>query len=146
MRRREFISLISSVVVWPLAARAQQSERARRVGVLMFLAEDDPGSKSRLAAFIEGLQQLNWDIGRNVQIDIRWTASDPVHTRKYAAELATIAPDVILATGSESVAALREATRTLPIVFTGVTDREMAGITQRHCGLCRPYPQGREAG
>jgi putative ABC transport system substrate-binding protein len=136
MRRREFIKLLGVAgVVLPLSSHAQQPKRARRVGVLMFLAEDDPGSKPRIAAFIKGLQQLNWDIGRNVQIDIRWTASDPVRTRKYAAELATIAPDVILATGSESVAALREATRTLPIVFTGVTDPVGAGYV---ASLARP--------
>ena len=127
MRRRAFISLLGGAVVWPMVTRAQPSERMRRIGVLMFLAEDDPGAKARIAAFIEGLQQLGWTIGRNVQIDIRWGAADAVRSRKYAAELAATAPDVILAQASETTAALREATRTLPIVFVGVTDPVGAG-------------------
>jgi putative tryptophan/tyrosine transport system substrate-binding protein len=135
MQRRAFISLLGGAVVWPVITRAQPSERMRRIGVLMFLTEDDPGSKVRIATFIEGLQQFGWTIGRNVQIDIRWGAADPVRSRKYAAELATIAPDVILATGSESTAALKEATRTLPIVFTAVTDPVGAGYV---ASLARP--------
>jgi ABC-type uncharacterized transport system substrate-binding protein len=135
MRRRAFISLLAGAVVWPVVTRAQQSERMRRIGVLMFLAEDDPGAKVRIAAFIEGLQQLDWTVGRNMQIEIRWSASDPVLTRKYAAELTTIAPDVIFASGSGSTAALREATRTLPIVFMGVTDPVGAGYV---ASLARP--------
>jgi putative ABC transport system substrate-binding protein len=128
MKRREFITLVGgAAVTWPLAARAQQPERMKRIGVLMFLAEDDPGAKARIATFIEGLQQLGWTIGRNVQIDIRWGAADAVRSRKYAAELAATAPDVILAQASETTAALREATRTLPIVFVGVTDPVGAG-------------------
>src|SRR5262245_29257750 len=117
MRRREFIRLFGGAAAIPIAARAQQPERLRRIGVHMYLAEDDPGGKAHMAAFIEGLQQLDWKIGRNVQIDIRWGAAEAVRSRKYAAELATSAPDV-----SETTAALREATRTLPIVFVGVTD------------------------
>ena len=88
MRRRAFISLLGGAVVWPAVTRAQPSERMRRIGVLMFLAENDPVSKARLATFIEGLQQLGWTVGRNVQIDIRWGAADPARSRKYAAELA----------------------------------------------------------
>jgi putative ABC transport system substrate-binding protein len=135
MRRREFIRLFGGAAAIPIAARAQQSERVRRIGVLMYLAEDDPGGKARMAAFIEGLQQLDWKIGRNVQIDIRWGAAEAVRSRKYAAELATSAPDVILATASETTAALREATRTLPIVFVGVTDPVGAGYV---ASLARP--------
>jgi putative tryptophan/tyrosine transport system substrate-binding protein len=135
VNRRSFIALIGGAVVWPAVTRAQQSERMRHIGVLMFLAEDDPGSKARIATFIESLQQLGWTIGRNVQIDIRWSAADPVRSRKYAVELAATAPDVILATASESTAALREATRTLPIVFTGVTDPVGAGYV---ASLARP--------
>jgi putative ABC transport system substrate-binding protein len=141
MRRRAFISLLAGAVVWPVVTRAQQSERMRRIGVLMFLAEDDPRAKVRIAAFIEGLQQLDWTVGRNMQIEIRWSASDPVLTRKYAAELTTIAPDVIFATGSESTAALREATRTLPIVFMGVTDPVGAGYV-----ASLPRPGGNATG
>src|SRR5215813_10830213 len=135
MRRREFIRLFGGAAAIPIAARAQQSERVRRIGVLMYLAEDDPGAKARMAAFIEGLQQLDWTIGRNVQIDIRWGAVEAVRSRKYAAELATSAPDVIVATASETTAALREATRTLPIVFVGVTDPVGAGYV---ASLARP--------
>jgi ABC-type uncharacterized transport system substrate-binding protein len=141
MRRRAFISLLAGAVVWPVVTRAQQSERIRRIGVLMFLAEDDPGAKTKIAAFIEGLQQLGWTIGRNVQIDIRWSAADPVLTRKYAAELTTIAPDVIFATASGSTAALREATHTLPIVFMGVTDPVGAGYV-----ASLPRPGGNATG
>ena len=135
MRRRAFISLLGGAVAWPVVTRAQPSERMRRIGVLMFLAEDDPGAKTRIAAFIEGLQQLGWTIGRNVQIDIRWGAADAVRSRKYAAELAATAPDVIFATASETTAALRETTRTLPIVFVGVTDPVGAGYV---ASLARP--------
>ena len=135
MRRRAFISLLGGAVAWPVVTRAQPSERMRRIGVLMFLAEDDPGAKTRIAAFIEGLQQLGWTIGRNVQIDIRWGAADAVRSRKYAAELAATAPDVIFATASETTAALRETTRTLPIVFVSVTDPVGAGYV---ASLARP--------
>jgi len=135
MRRRAFISLLGGAVAWPVVTRAQPSERMRRIGVLMFLAEDDPGAKTRIAAFIEGPQQLGWTIGRNVQIDIRWGAADAVRSRKYAAELAATAPDVIFATASETTAALRETTRTLPIVFVSVTDPVGAGYV---ASLARP--------
>ena len=135
MKRRAFISLLAGAVVWPAVTRAQPSEGMRRIGVLMFLAEDDPGAKARIAAFLEGLQQSGWTIGRNVQIDIRWGAADAVRSRKYAAELAATAPDVILAPGSEAMAALRETTRTIPIVFVGVTDPVGAGYV---ASLARP--------
>jgi ABC-type uncharacterized transport system substrate-binding protein len=135
MRRRAFISLLAGAIVSPAVTRAQPSERIRRIGVLMFLAEDDPGAKARIEAFIEGLQQSGWTVGRNVQIDIRWGAADAVRSRKYAAELAATAPDVILAPGSEATAALREATRTLPIVFVGVSDPVGAGYV---ASLARP--------
>jgi putative ABC transport system substrate-binding protein len=96
MRRREFIfSLGGAAIGWPLAARAQQGERVRRIGVLMSTAVDDPQDPARLAAFAQGLQELGWTIGRNVRIDYRWGASNPDNTRKYAAELAALAPDVI---------------------------------------------------
>ena len=135
MRRRAFISLLGGAVVWPAVTRAQPSERMRRIGLLMFLAEDDPGAKARIAAFIEGLQQLDWTLGRNVQIEIRWGAADAVRSRKYAAELVALAPDVIVAAGSETTAALREATRTLPIVFVAVSDPVGAGYV---ASLARP--------
>jgi len=135
MKRREFITLFGSAAAWSLTAYAQQPERTRRIGVLMFLAEDDPESRPRIAAFIEGLQQLGWIVGRNIQLEIRWGAADAVRSRRYAAELAALAPDVILAAASQSTAALREATRTLPIVFVGVTDPVGAGYV---ASLARP--------
>jgi ABC-type uncharacterized transport system substrate-binding protein len=135
MRRRAFISLLGGAVVWPAVTRPQPSERMRRIGFLMFYAEDDPGGKARIAAFIEGLQQLDWTLGRNVQIEIRWGAADAVSSRKYAAELVALAPDVIVAAGSETTAALREATRTLPIVFAAVSDPVGAGYV---ASLARP--------
>jgi putative tryptophan/tyrosine transport system substrate-binding protein len=135
MRRREFISLFGGAAAIPIAARAQQSERTRSIGILMFLAENDPASKPRVAAFIEGLQQLDWTVGRNIQIEIRWGANDAVRSRRYAAELVALGPDVMLAPASEATAALREATRTLPIVFVGVTDPVGAGYV---ASLARP--------
>ena len=101
MRRREFITLLGgAAAAWPLAARAQQPERMRRIGVLMTAAADDPEWQARVAAFLQGLQQLGWTDGRNVRIDTRWGAGDADDIRKYAAELVALAPDVILATGS----------------------------------------------
>jgi putative ABC transport system substrate-binding protein len=135
MRRREFISLMGSAAAWPLAARAQQPERMRRIGMLMLFAEDDPAAKIRIAAFIEGLHQLGWTVGRNVEIDIRWSAADAVRSRRFAAELVALAPDVVLAGASEATAALREVTRTVPIVFAGVTDPVGAGYV---ASLARP--------
>jgi putative tryptophan/tyrosine transport system substrate-binding protein len=135
MQRREFITFLGGTVAWPLAVRAQQPERMRRIGILMLLAEDDPQAKIRIAALIEGLKQLDWTVGRNVQIDVRWGAADAVRSRRYAAELVALAPDVILATASETTAALREVTRTVPIVFVAVTDPVGAGYVAT---LARP--------
>jgi len=96
MKRREFITLLGgAATAWPLAARAQQGERVRRTGVLMSTAVDDPQDPARLAAFARGLQELGWTIGRNLRIDYRWGASSPDNTRKYAADLAALAPDVM---------------------------------------------------
>jgi putative tryptophan/tyrosine transport system substrate-binding protein len=115
MRRREFITLLGGAVgAWPLAARAQQGERMRRIGVLMPFAVDDPEAKARLAAFRDTLQHLGWTDGRNVRIDTRWPASDPDRFRKYAAELVALAPDVIMASSTESVAALQQASGSVP--------------------------------
>jgi putative ABC transport system substrate-binding protein len=136
MRRREFITLFGGAAAsWPLAARAQQPERMRRIGVLMFFEEDDPQSMLRVGAFLEGLQRLNWIKGDNVQIDIRWGAADTERSRRYAAQLIALAPDVILAQASSATAALREATRTLPVVFVNVTDPVGAGYI---ASLARP--------
>jgi putative ABC transport system substrate-binding protein len=121
--RRKFLATLGgAVVAWPLAARAQQGERVRRVAVLSSLAADDPETQARHAAFLQGLQQWGWTSGRNVQIDYRWAAGDADRIRKYAAELVALAPDVILATGSPVTAALLQTTRGVPIVFAMVPD------------------------
>ncbi|MGB7006914.1 MAG: ABC transporter substrate binding protein, partial [Pseudolabrys sp.] len=116
MRRREFITLAGGAVAWPLAARAQQPERMRRIGVLLPGTANDAEYQARMVAFLQGLQQLGWSDGRNVRIDTRYAAGDANLTRKYAAELIALAPDVILAPGSTSVGPLLQATRTVPIV------------------------------
>ena len=136
MRRREFVSLLGgAAMAWPLAVRAQQAERVRRVGVLMPLAADDPQSLRRLTAFVQGLQQLGWTDGRNVRIDVRWAAGDPDRFRRYAAELVALAPDVILAAAVSSMIPLRQATRSVPLVFVQVTDPVGAGFV---ASLARP--------
>jgi putative tryptophan/tyrosine transport system substrate-binding protein len=123
MRRREFVTLLGgAAAAWPLAARAQQPDRMRRIGVLMNLAADDREGQARLTAFVQGLQQLGWTVGRNLQIDTRWAAADADLFRRYASELVAPAPDVILATTSSAVAALQQATRSVPIVFVLVID------------------------
>jgi putative tryptophan/tyrosine transport system substrate-binding protein len=119
VRRREFITLLGAAAAWPLAAQAQQGERVRRIGVLMYWAEDDAEGQARLAAFAQALKQLGWSDGRNVRIDTRWPAGD-ADRRTYAADLVGLAPDVILASASASVAALQQASRTVPIVFLGI--------------------------
>jgi putative tryptophan/tyrosine transport system substrate-binding protein len=129
MRRREFVSLLGSVgAAWPLLARAQQPERMRRIGVLMPGAADDAEFQARMTAFVQGLAQLGWLDGRNVRIDARWGVADADRSRKYAAELLALAPDVILAISSAALAPLLQATRTVPIVFYGVADPVGAGF------------------
>ena len=129
MKRREFLALIGgAAAAWPLAARGQQGERVRRIGVLMSLAADDPESQARHAAFLQGLQEWGWTAGRNVQIDYRFAAGDAERIRESAAELVALAPDVILATGSPVTAALLQATRTVPIVFAQVPDPVASGF------------------
>jgi putative tryptophan/tyrosine transport system substrate-binding protein len=134
MKRREFITLIGGAVAWPLAARAQQGERVRRIGVLMNLAADDPESLARIGAFLQGLQELGWTDGRNVRLDYRWGVGDPGRYRSYATELAAAAPDLILG-GGAAVVALQQATRTVPIVFMGISDPVGAGVV---ASLARP--------
>src|SRR5215831_15037051 len=128
MKRREFITLLGGAIVWPLAAQAQQAERVRRVGVLMNLTADDPEASARVTVFAQGLQQLGWTAGHNVRIDYRWGAADADRSRRYAAELVALAPDVVLAAGSSAVAALQQAARTVPIVFLQVVDPVGAGF------------------
>src|SRR5262249_50293917 len=138
LQRREFITLVSSgalAAVWPLAARAQQSERLRRIGVLMNRAADNPEGQDRLAAFHQGLQELGWNVGRNVGIDTRWSEDNADRSAKYAAELLALTPDVILASGNLAVTALQHINHTLPIVFAAVADPVGAGFAD---SLARP--------
>jgi putative tryptophan/tyrosine transport system substrate-binding protein len=129
MRRRDFIVLTGGAAAAPLAALAQQADRMRRIGVLFGSATDDSEYQARFGAFLQGLQQLGWADGRNVRIDTRWATTNPDDIRRDAAELAALAPDVILAaTGSATVAPLLQATRTVPIVFMLVIDRVGAGF------------------
>jgi len=136
MKRRDFLTLLGgATVAWPLAARAQQGERMRRIGVLTAGAADDPVLQERNAAFLQALQQLGWTVGRNLRIDYRWPGGDAERVRKYAAELVALAPDVILASGTANVGPLLQATRTVPIVFPIVGDPVGAGFVD---SLARP--------
>jgi ABC-type uncharacterized transport system substrate-binding protein len=134
--RRKFLATLGgAAVVWPLAARAQQSERMRRVGVLMNVAADDPTGQTRLLTFAQALAQAGWIDGHNIRIDVRWGPGDPERIRKYAAELVALAPDLILASGGTTLGPLREVSRTVPTVFTGVGDPVGAGFVDN---LARP--------
>jgi putative ABC transport system substrate-binding protein len=136
MRRREFITLLGGAAAgWPIAAGAQQSKHMRRVAALMPYTANDPQAQNRNAAFLQGLQQLGWTIGQNVQIDYRWSEGNEDDTRKYAAELVALAPDVIFTSGSAGIGPLRRATRTVPIVFVLVPDPVGAGFVD---SLARP--------
>jgi putative tryptophan/tyrosine transport system substrate-binding protein len=136
MKRREFITLLGgAAVARPLAAGAQQSERPRRVGVLMNVAADDPLSTLRVSAFAQAMQELGWTVGRNVRIDYRWGQADPDRLRKYAAELVGLAPEVIVSNANPSTTALQQATRNVPIVFVNQVDPIGAGFVE---SLARP--------
>jgi putative ABC transport system substrate-binding protein len=126
--RRKFITLLGGAAAWPMAARAQQSDRVRRIGVLDSQAADNPVGQARNAALLQGLRQLGWTEGQNLQVATRWAAGDDELLRKYAAELVGLTPDVIVATGTPAVAPLLQATRTLPIVFVNVADPVAAGF------------------
>jgi putative ABC transport system substrate-binding protein len=137
MRRREFMALLggAAAMAWPLAARAQQAGPVLRIGVLMNTAADNPEGQAGVAAFQQVLQQLGWIDGRNARIEIRWGNNDVERDRRYAEELVALGPDIILASGTVSVAALQRATRTLPIVFVQVSDPVGAGLVDT---LARP--------
>jgi putative ABC transport system substrate-binding protein len=136
LKRREFISLLGgAAATWPLAAGAQRGERVRRIGVLMSTAADDPESPLRVAAFAQGLGELGWTVGRNVQIDYRWGGGDPERFRRSAAELATLGPNVILVNSTPAVLAVQQATRAVPVAFVNVADPVGAGIV---ASLARP--------
>ena len=125
--RREFVALLASTAAWPFAARAQHSERMRRIGVLMGLVANDPEAQSRVAAFENGLRELGWVKGHNLSIEYRW-AGDGNVLRDHAAELLAMAPDLILANSTPVTAALQEQSRTVPIVFTQVSDPVGQGL------------------
>ena len=136
VQRREFITLLGgAAAAWPLAARAQQADRVRRVGIFMDLAEQDAEGQTRVAAFRKGLQDLGWTEGRNVKFDTRWTAGDPALMRRYAAELVGLAPEVIMNGGLPTLVAMQQETRTIPVVFAQVLDPVGAGFVE---SLARP--------
>jgi len=136
MRRREFIKVVvGSTAVWPFTALAQQFERIRRIGVLIPATSDDADYQARAEAFLQGLQQLGWTIGQNVQIETRWATSNPADIRRHATELVALGPDVILVNGVAAVTLLLQATRAVPIVFVAVADPVAAGFVD---SLARP--------
>jgi putative ABC transport system substrate-binding protein len=136
MRRRAFITLLGGgAAVWSLAARAQQLQRIRRIGVLMVTPEHDPQSRARVAAFQQGLEKLGWTIERNVQIDYRWGISDQERAAAATAELLSLAPDLLLANAATAGRAVQQATRTVPIVFTGISEPVAQGLV---ASLARP--------
>jgi putative tryptophan/tyrosine transport system substrate-binding protein len=130
MQRREFITLLGGAATWPLAARAQQGQRVRLVCILQGVSADTPGEKARYAAFLEGLQQLGWTPGRNVQIEVRYPEGDEAAIRKYAAELVALAPDVLVAGGGAAAEVVLKVTRTIPIVFVIVPDPVGSGFVE----------------
>jgi putative ABC transport system substrate-binding protein len=136
MKRRAFITLLGgAAAAWPLAGRAQQAAGTRRVGVLVNLPADDPQAQARNAAFLQGLQELGWTVGRNLQIDFRWGAGNADNVRRFAAELVALAPDVILAPGTSTLEPLLQATRSVPIVFVHLADPVGGGFVE---SLARP--------
>ena len=135
MRRRDFIAAISAVAAWPLPGRAQPANRTRRIGMLVAGTSDDPITQVRVATFMQGLQETGWVIGRNVQVDMRYGASDDERLRAMAVELLALSPDLILAAAGPSVRALRTTNRTTPVVFVGVIDPVGSGYV---ASLSRP--------
>jgi len=135
MKRREFITLLGGAAAWPLAARAQQRERMRRIGLLLNLGSDDQEGQTRNAAFLQALQELGWTVGRNIRIDYRWGAGNAELYRKHAADLVALAPDIILTNGTSIIGPVLQTTRTVPIVFVNVTDPVAGGFVE---SLARP--------
>ncbi len=135
MRRREFFTLVGGAAVWPIAARAQQREPMRRIGMLLPAASDDAEYQAWVGAFHQALALLGWNIGRNLRIETRWATANAAEIRRHAAELAALAPDVILATGASTVGPLLQATRTVPVVFPYASDPVAAGFVD---SLSRP--------
>jgi putative tryptophan/tyrosine transport system substrate-binding protein len=128
MRRREFIAGLGGAMTWPKIALGQQSEQVRRIGVLSAFNEDDPEAKAYLSEFVRALQELGWSVGRNLRMDVRWAGDNVDQMRTFAKELVDLQPDVILAYATPATAALQRETRTIPIVFVGVSDPVGAGF------------------
>jgi putative ABC transport system substrate-binding protein len=128
MRRRDFITLLGGAAAWPLAARAQQGDRVRRIGVLNPFAENDPEVQANITAFRQTLQKLGWTDGRNLRVDYRWGGADPERIKAYATELVALEPDVILVSSPLALQPLQQETRSIPIVFTGVSDPAGSGF------------------
>ena len=135
MKRRTFIAGLGSAAAWPIAARAQQGDRMRRIGVLLHLSEIQPAGQRYVAAFRQGLKDLGWTDGGNVRIDVRWIAGDPQRLGSYPAELVALAPDVILTSYTRGVLALQQTSRSVPIVFVGVIDAVGSSLVK---SLARP--------
>jgi putative ABC transport system substrate-binding protein len=135
LRRRQFITLLGGAAAWSVTARAQRTDRMRRIGVLAPATADDAEFQTRVGAFLEGLQQSGWTIGQNVRIDSRWATTNAVEIRRHAEDLAALAPDAILTASSPALAALQQATRTVPIVFVSVIDPVGSGFVD---SLARP--------
>src|SRR5215471_4727775 len=130
MQRRQFIALLGGAATWPLAARAQQGERMRRIGVILPATADDARFQTFLGAFLQELQSLGWSIGRNVRIDTRWATANAATIHKHAAELVALTPDVILAHGAATLGPLLQATRTVPVVFSVTADPVGSGFVE----------------
>ena len=136
IRRREFVALLGGgAAAWPLTARGQQGERMRRIGMLLPAITNDDAFQDRIGAFLQGLQEAGWSIGRNVRIETRWASNNPTEIRRHAAELAALAPDVVVAFAASTVGAMLQATSSVPIVFPGVADPVAAGFVD---SLARP--------
>jgi putative tryptophan/tyrosine transport system substrate-binding protein len=141
MRRRQFIAGLAGTAVWPLRTKAQQAYRVRRIGVLMWLDENDPGAKSDLSAFTQALAGMGWTEGRNVRMDLRWHGDDANRIRALAQELVGLQPDIILATGA-AIAAVQRETQTIPIVFAGVDDPVANGTARSRPRYQKRHPLG----
>jgi putative ABC transport system substrate-binding protein len=132
MRRREFITLLGgAAAAWPLAVHAQQGERMRRIGILMNATAEETEAQTYVAAFQQGMQEFGWSVGRNLRVDLRWGGGDADLTRRYAAELVALSPDVMIAAGGPVVSAIQRTTRTVPIVFAQSIDPVGAGLVVR---------------
>ena len=137
MRRREFITLIGGAAAWPIAARAQQGDRVRRVGVLMNAAATEVQYQGYSAAFVQEMQRLGWSEGQNLRLDVRWNAGDAVRSHAYAAELIGLTLDVIVTESTVNLAAVQQATKTIPIVFVSVADPVTQGVRIEHSAAGR---------